>query len=109
MEVVAAFFSKYTWVIIYVSILSLAGGVTSYIRKRKAGLITKFNGLEFIGDMLISGFIGVLTYLVCKGVGLNEFLTAASIGVASHMGTRAIVFVEELLPKIIEKYFKVDK
>ena len=86
MEVVVAFFSKYTWVIIYVSILSLAGGITSYIRKRKAGLITKFYLNEFIGDMVISGFVGVVTYLICKGAGLNELLAAASIGIASHMG-----------------------
>lgn len=109
MEFLGAILNKYMWVIAYVSILSIAGGVTSYIRKRKSGIINRFNLSEFIGDMVISGFVGVVTYLVCKGAGLNEFLTAAAIGITSHMGTRAFVFIEELIPKIVNTYFKVGK
>ena len=108
LEVIAAFFQKYMWVIIYVSFLSLLGGMAAYIRKKKSGKIEKFSLLEFVGDMVISGFVGIITYLICKGVGLNEFLTAASIGIASHQGTRAIVLAEALIPKIICKHFKVD-
>lgn len=106
METIWTFLSKYTWIIAYVSLLSLAGGVTSYIRKRKNGIIERFNLSEFIGDMVISGFVGVVTYLICKGAGLNELLTAGCIGIASHMGTRAITFIEELFPKIVDKYLK---
>lgn len=105
---VIAFFQKYMWVIIYVSILSLLGGVAAYIRKKKSGKIEKFSFLEFIGDMFIAGFVGIITYLVCKGVGLNELLTAAAIGIASHNGTRALLLVEALVPKMICKHFKID-
>ena len=107
MEAVAAFFNKYLWVILYVAILSIAGGISSYIRKRKAGLIARFKLGEFVGDMFISAFVGVLTYFICKGVGLNELLTAAAIGITSHMGTRAIIFAEDLIPEIVNKYFKL--
>ncbi|WP_320034796.1 phage holin family protein [Halarcobacter sp.] len=109
MEVITAFFTKYMWVILYVSILSFAGGITSYIRKSKAGLIDRFSLSEFIGDMFIAAFVGVVTYLICKGVGLNELVTAGVIGITSHMGTKAIVFIEAFIPKVANKYFKIEK
>ena len=108
MEVITALFTKYMWVILYVSIISFAGGISSYIRKRKAGIIDRFNLSEFIGDMFISCFIGVLTYLICKGVDLNEFLTAGAIGIASHMGTRGFLMIEEFIPKVICQIFNLN-
>ena len=106
MEVIAAFFTKYMWIIIYVSILSFLGGITSYIRKKNNGTITGFSISAFIGDMFIAGFVGVVTYLLCKGVGLNELLTAGLVGISSHMGTKAIVFVEKFISKYLEKFSK---
>ncbi len=106
MEVIAAFFTKYMWIIIYVSILSFLGGITSYIRKKNNGTITGFSISAFIGDMFIAGFVGVVTYLLCKGVGLNELLTAGLVGITSHMGTKAIVFVEQFIPKYLDKFSK---
>ncbi len=108
MEVIYLYSTKYMWVIVYVSFLSFAGGITSYMRQRKDGVITSFRLGGFLIHMTIAGFVGVITYLVCKGVGLNELLTAAAIGISSHMGTPAIVFIEELIQKIVCKYFKVD-
>jgi hypothetical protein len=108
MEAIGVFMSKYTWIILYVSALSILGGVTSYIRKTKDGTITRFSFSELVGDIVISFFIGVVTYLICKGLNVNDILTAGCIGISSHMGTRSIVFLEELIPKIVCKYFNVD-
>lgn len=108
MEVVYLYTTKYMWVIIYVAILSFLGGLTSYMRQRKTGAITAFRLGGFLIHMTIAAFVGVITYLICKGVGLNELLTAAAIGISSHMGTPAIVFVEELVPKIVCRYFNVN-
>jgi hypothetical protein len=94
------------WIILYVGFLSFLGGVTSYIRKKNNGTITGFSLSAFIGDMVIAGFVGVVTYLLCKGVGLNELLTAGLVGISSHMGTKAIVFVEQFVPKYLDKLSK---
>lgn len=106
MEVITAFFTKYMWIILYVGFLSFLGGITSYIRRRNNGTITEFSLSAFIGDMVIAGFVGIVSYLLCKGVGLNEFLTAGLVGITSHMGTKAIVYVERFIPKYLDKFNK---
>lgn len=107
-EYLSDLFAKYLWVITYVSVISIAGGVTSYIRKKKAGLIERFSLKEFFGDMLISFFVGVMTYLLCTGIGLNELLTAGVTGITSHMGTKALMLSDGIIPKVICKYLKID-
>ena len=81
----------YGWVIA----LSCWGGVANYIRKVKAGQAEKFSVLEIVGEVVISGFTGVLTFWLCELSAFPPLLTAALVGVSGHMGSRAIALLED--------------
>ena len=80
----------YAWVIF----LSIWGGVVNYVNKVKAGTATRFNITELIGDIVTSGFVGVLTFWMCQASDIDPLLTAVMVGVAGHMGARAIAKLE---------------
>lgn len=87
-------FGVATW--IWVVGLSLAGGASSFFRKVKAGIVRPFNVSEFIGECVISLFVGVMTFLLCSAAGFDPLLSAGLTGVGSHMGTRAIMRLEAI-------------
>ena len=71
------------------------GGVVSFIQKVKAGKARAFNIPEFIGEILISAFSGLITFWICQAFGVNQYLTAAGVAICGHMGTRAIFLIEQ--------------
>jgi hypothetical protein len=85
----------YAWVFL----LSAWGGLVSYISKVKAGEARAFNFAELIGELVISSFAGMLTFLLCEAAGLNDLLTAALVGICGHMGSRAIFMFEKYATK----------
>jgi hypothetical protein len=87
----------YTWVIA----VAMWGGVTHNIRKIRKGVIKRFSISELIGDIAISGFIGVLTFWLCEAAGFNQLWAAFLIGITSHMGTRGLMALEDVAAKKI--------
>jgi hypothetical protein len=89
----------YAWVIG----LSAAGGAVAFIRKFKAGHVRAFNVVEFIGECATSAFAGVITFYLCEWSSFSALATAAMVGIAGHMGSRAIanleLFFEARFPK----------
>jgi hypothetical protein len=84
----------YGWVVA----LSLWGGLTQYIRRGRPwrGLRTV---AELIGDLVTSGFSGILTFYLCEASQLQPLVTAALVGISGHMGSRAIFTIERLLTR----------
>jgi hypothetical protein len=89
--------------LIWVMAISFWGGTVHTIRKIKDGTIARFTLSEWVGDVVISGFIGVITYSLCRYSGFDEWLTAACIGISSHQGTRGLLFIERLIADRIGK------
>lgn len=81
----------YSWVFA----LSMLGGVANFFRKLKAGAARPFNFAELIGEIIISGFVGVCTFLLCEAARFNPLLSAALIAISGHMGSRAIFQLEQ--------------
>lgn len=75
--------------------LSFWGGIAGYLRKVKQGSVFSFT--ELVGELFISGFVGVLTFLLCQSAQLNTLLTAAMVGISGHMGSRAIFMIEKIV------------
>ena len=91
-----------TW--LWVMGLSIWGGTAHHIRKIKDGTIARFSIAEWLGDMVISGFIGLITYYFCLYSCFNEALTAALVGISAHQGTRGITLLERIvLDKVVIK------
>ena len=84
---------------LWMLLIAAAGGFVSFYGKIKAGNTTVFNLVEMIGEIFISAAVGLVTFWVCKGTGVNEWLTAAAVAISGHMGTRGIGLLENALKK----------
>lgn len=76
--------------VVYIVGLSLLGGLVSWISKVRAGLIPPWSMLYLVGELCTSAFAGFLCYLLCDAAGLGIKVTMCLVGVAGHMGARAI-------------------
>ncbi len=81
----------YLWVIA----LAAWGGAVSFIGKVKSGDARACNFVEFIGEIVTSGFVGVLTFWLCEAAGFMPLITAALVGITGHMGSRALFQMEK--------------
>ena len=102
-----ATYSLFTWICVFV--LSLWGGTSSYIYKVRLGHTHLFSISELIGEIVIAGFVGLVTFLACQAMGLSLMLSAVMVGIASHMGTRGLFIVEQLLRKKLNIKLVIDQ
>jgi uncharacterized membrane protein YuzA (DUF378 family) len=81
--------------------LSLWGGVASFVRKMKDGHVRAWNFTELVGELVIAGFTGVLVANLCDSLPANMACPAslkyALVGIAAHMGSRALFKLETVL------------
>jgi len=77
--------------------LSILGGTVRTLTNLKAGMEWKDVFRRWVIDITVSAFIGIVTFFLCEYAQLEPVLTAAFVGISAHMGTRAIVIVEEIL------------
>jgi len=92
--------------------MAALGGIAGYIRKIKSGMLSRFSIVELIGEIVISAFVGIITFYLCEYAEIPSVLTAAFIGVSSHMGSRAIFMMETAADRAFSLYIdskRVDK
>lgn len=85
----------YMWVFL----VATWGGVVNYVKKRRTGVIPRFSITEFVGEIVTSAFVGLMTFFMCQSAELDPMLSAALIGISGHMGSRAIFVFETALQK----------
>ena len=88
----------YAWVIL----VSFWGGIARYMKRVSMGLAVKFSWPEFIADITTSGFVGLITFMICEWRGFDKMLSGAIIGISAHMGSRALFLIERLLIDVIK-------
>lgn len=81
---------------IYVFLLSCWAATANTVRRIRKKEIPHFSIREWVGDIVISSFIGVLTFHLCRYTGVDDMLMAVYVGAASHMGTRALSLFERI-------------
>ncbi len=86
-----------TWIL--ASGMAFGGGFVNWYIKVKAGHTRIFNIAELFGEMLISGVVGLGSYMVGDGLGLPPSLNAVAAGVGGHMGTRLLFLAEQIATK----------
>jgi hypothetical protein len=79
----------------FVLVVALLGGLVSWIRKVRKGELGAYNLHHLIGELATSAFAGLLMFWFCVYVNAPGPLMACLVGVAGHMGTRAISLIEE--------------
>lgn len=95
-----ALLATYGWVVA----LSMLGGFASFYGKVKAGTARWVNLGEFFGELATSALAGLVTYWLCRWANLNEWLAAAFVAIAGHMGTRAVFMLEKLLERWLGRF-----
>jgi hypothetical protein len=90
-------FSFITW--LWVVGLSILGGTVRTLTNLKLGMSFGDVARRWIVDVVVSAFIGIITFFLCEYAQFSQLLTAAMVGISAHMGTRAILILEEWLYK----------
>lgn len=76
--------------------LSCIGGAVSYLNKidRES---TKFNLFRFCVEIITSGFVGIVSFMLCDAASLDWSYTAAIVAISGHMGARALFLMENAI------------
>ncbi|AUY11154.1 hypothetical protein C3F36_17850 [Aeromonas sp. ASNIH2] len=75
-------------------ILAIWGGTVSYLSRLKQNRELAFSFAEWIGEMAISGFAGLLMAYVAMELQASWYVAAVSAGIGGHMGGRALFLME---------------
>ncbi len=85
--------------LIFIVGMSMLGGLVSWIAKVQKGIVPGWSLMHLIGELCTSAFAGFLCFLLCDSIGVSLKVTIGLVGVAGHMGTRAINAFESFAAK----------
>ena len=100
----------FAWVF---AVCTLAGAVNVYQRYGR----TKLSIFEICGEMFISGFVGLMTFLLCLSIGIitlpPEDVARASMvsflcGISAHSATRMLALYDYAVTRRISKILGVE-
>ena len=80
----------YFWLVI----LALWGGTASYISRLKQSSGMAFSLAEWVGELTISGFAGLIMAYLCAEMHMSWYMTAVATAITGHMGGRALYMIE---------------
>jgi len=87
--------------------MAFAGGFVNWYTKVRQGHTRVFNIVELVGEILISGFVGVAVFMMLASYDQPMGLCAAASGVSGHMGTRLLFLIEQFVSRKIKT--EIDK
>lgn len=79
--------------------VALLGGVVSWYAKVRKGEAQAWNIMQLVGELATSAFAGLIAFWICEASGLSLSWTVPLVGIAGHMGTRAISTFENFAQK----------
>lgn len=85
---------------------AFGGGFINWYSKVRAGHTRSVNVVELIGEMVVSGIVGLGAYMTADGFSLPPSFCAVAAGVGGHMGTRLLFLVEQWATKKMEEVIK---
>jgi len=85
--------------------LSALGGIVSYMNRiDKHGLAFSFFRLAI--EILTSGFVGIISFMLCDAAGFGWSTTAAIVAISGHMGTRALFMIENTSINVAKNFLR---
>lgn len=94
----------------WVIFLSIMGGMVAFIRRLNQSttpqpLLHIF--LRLAGELAISGFAGLVTFLLCSEWGVSANMTAVAVAISGHMGGNAIDKIVQTFSQKIDQKTKL--
>lgn len=84
---------------LWMACVAAAGALLSFHQKVRLKKARWINVTELIGEIIVSAIVGIVTFWILRGYGINEWLTAGGVAITGHMGSRAIFLAEQFLEK----------
>ena len=84
-------------------ILASFGGLVKRIADREKSPDRKVSFSYYVAGSLISTFVGIVVYMLCKNFDVPQFLTAGLTALAGFMGSPVLDLLYDLAKKRIEK------
>ncbi|WP_131669259.1 phage holin family protein [Psychrobacter pygoscelis] len=91
---------------LWVFLLALSGGLVAFIRrlnKSRKPLPLAELFVKLSGELIISGFAGVLTFYLCEYWDFSQLLTAVFVAISGHLGGGAIDRIAKLWDLAMDK------
>lgn len=93
---------------VWVGFISLWGGTASYIRRVRMSQSKTYSVVEWIGEVVVSGLVGLMTFFLCEWANFDRLLSAVFIAITAHMGSRALLFGERILSQWAQRRFGIN-
>lgn len=84
--------------------IAMVGGYVNFRTKVQQGSARAWNLTELLGEMFVSGVVGVVAFWIFKGFEVNPYLTAAGVAISGHLGSRGIFMAEKAIEKKVENW-----
>ena len=94
---------------LFILAISLLGGLVGWYSKVRKGQLQATNLMALIGELCTSALSGLLAFYLCEYLNMAPVLTAAVVGVAGHMGTRGINWIEDTLKRRVDSTAGQDR
>lgn len=91
---------------LWVLAVAIWGGIIGFFSRVTSGSIERFTISRFLVEMGSSIFSGMIVFMICLTLHVNEFLMAAFVGVAGHMGSALLNEIERHLVELVKRRFK---
>lgn len=88
---------------------ALLGGLVSWYAKVKRGDLRGWNVMQLVGELATSAFAGLLCFWLCEYANTPQLVTVSLVGIAGHMGTRAISAFEDRMQRHFSGGAAADK
>jgi hypothetical protein len=83
--------------------VSILGGIVNWYARAKKGEAQTLGISGFIGELATASFAGLLTFWACEYFSLGPLLTPCLAGLAGHAGGRAVIWLEAITRRKVEK------
>lgn len=90
-----------TWGLAVVA--AFGGGFVNWWSKIRQGNARVFNLVELVGEVVVSGLVGVGAFMALDAIEQPLGLCAAAAGICGHMGTRLLYSLERFLERKLDK------
>lgn len=91
-----------TWTLGFM--MAALGGFINWYGRVRRGHVKACDFFELIGEILTSGFVGMIVFMAMAAMEQPIGLCASAAGVGGHMGTRLLFVAKQILESKIRRF-----